>query len=566
MNAALTLLQNFGTARLAAMGAVAAILIGFFAFVIFQFNGASEVPLYSGLSLDDSIAITKALDTAQIKYQLKSDGTAIFVDEQDVLKTRMKLAESGLPAGGAVGYEIFDKQDTLGTTSFVQSVNQLRALEGELARTIRTLDRIQSVRVHLVLPERRLFQQDQQEPSASIVVRTRGQLEKAQVRAIQHLVASAVPGLKAARVAIVDEFGRLLASGTGDEANSADPATADDHNNEYEDRLRNQIQQIVENVVGPGKAKVQVIADMDYSRVTQTADTFDPNGQVVRSTQTKQEAQQTQADANQVTAGNQVPNAQTANAGAAGNKDQSNNTEEIVNYEISRTTRTETDEGGRVKRLSVAVLVDGHYTTDAQGKPSYTPLAQPELDQISTLIKSAMGYDQKRGDQINVVNLQFAELAPEGAGDGKQGLFDFTKNDIIKLAQWGVLGVVSLLLLLFVARPLVKKVLGPSDKDAAEGPVKVVANDDGSTTVVLQNTEGAETSFVVNSDGKTVSQITTGSGLVPVNPEALKDDIISQARSSGEEQMDQIRRVGELVSQNPVEAALAIRVWLNEGK
>ncbi len=565
MNAAVAFLQSFGAARLGAMGIVAAGLVLFFGYLIFQFNATTMVPLYSGLSLDDSIAMTKVLDTAQIKYQLKSDASAIFVSQDDVLKTRMKLAETGLPSGGAIGYEIFDKQDALGTTSFVQNVNQLRALEGELARTIRTIDKVSSVRVHLVLPERQLFRQDQQEPTASIVIKTKGQLEGPQIRAIQHLVASAVPGLKPNRVAIIDEFGRLLASGA-DEANGAqDSASVEERNSAYQERLRNQIQQIVENVVGPGKAKVQVTAEMDYSRVTQTADTFDPSGQVVRSTQTKQENSQTQSGENQVTVGNQVPNPQNnANTGAAP-KDASNTTEEIVNYEISRTTRTEVQEGGRVKRLSVAVLVDGRFAPDAKGKAVYTPRQQQELDQISTLVRSAMGFDKGRGDQLDVVNLQFADLPTDGTGDVKPGLFDFTKDDIMKMVEWGVMALLTILVLLFVARPLIRQAIGPSEPmDALEnGPSapQTTVNPDGTTTVVIPAPNGGTTTVVLDTDGKTLSQQVVSADGQPIV--AGPPDRITEAQIQGEVQMDQIRRVGELVEQNPMEAALAIRMWLN---
>ena len=200
----------------------------------------------------------------------------------------MKLAEGGLPKGGGVGYEIFDKSDALGATSFVQNINHLRALEGELARTIRAIDRVQAARVHLVLPERPLFSRDKAEASASIVLKVRGALEPQQVRAIRHLVASAVNGLKPERVSIVDETGRLLADGaTAD--NGLGGVSADERQVAYERRLREQVEAIVTSVVGPGRARVQLTADFDFNRVTQTSDKFDPEGRVVRSSQTREE-------------------------------------------------------------------------------------------------------------------------------------------------------------------------------------------------------------------------------------------------------------------------------------
>src|ERR1044071_778283 len=198
---------------MAAMAAVTLALIGFFSFLMVRVTAPNMVPLFTDLSMDDSSTIIKDLERQAITYELRNDGAIIMVPQEKVARLRMKLAEGGLPKGGGVGYEIFDKSDALGATSFVQNINHLRALEGELARTIRAIDRVQQARVHLVLPERPLFSREKAEPTASIVLKVRGTLEAQQVRAIRHLVASAVNGLKPQRVSVVDEAGRLLADG-----------------------------------------------------------------------------------------------------------------------------------------------------------------------------------------------------------------------------------------------------------------------------------------------------------------------------------------------------------------
>src|ERR1039458_10023374 len=194
-----------------AMVAVTTALIGFFGFVIMRVTTPQMTTLFTDLSIEDSSAIIKDLERQAIPYEIRNDGAAIMVPKDKVTRLRMKLAEGGLPKGGGVGYEIFDKSDALGSTSFVQNINHLRALEGELARTIRAIDRVQAARVHLVLPDRPLFSRDKIDPSASIVVRVRGTLEPQQVRAIRHLVATAVSGLKPERVSVIDETGKLLA-------------------------------------------------------------------------------------------------------------------------------------------------------------------------------------------------------------------------------------------------------------------------------------------------------------------------------------------------------------------
>ena len=366
MNGAVEFFKTLGAARIGAMGAVAAILIGFFAIVIMRLSTPQMTPLYTDLSFEDSAAMVRQLESAAVPYEIRQDGAAILVPHDQVLKARMQLAEQGLPTGGSVGYEIFDKTDTLGTTSFVQSINHLRALEGELARTIRSISRVSAARVHLVLPERQLFQRDREEPTASIVVRVRGTLEVSQIRAIQHLVATAVEGLKPGRVSIVDEAGQLLASGGDDEIQGVFASALQERTVAHERRLRDRIEAIVSEVVGPGRARVQVSAELDFNRVTQMSEQFDPEGQVVRSSQAREEATRTAGGPQGgVTAGNQLPES-TAESEQENSRESTSTSEETTNYEISKTQRTEVVEAGRIKRISVAVLVDGNYAQQRQ--------------------------------------------------------------------------------------------------------------------------------------------------------------------------------------------------------
>ncbi len=530
--------KTLGGARIAAMVAVTIALIGFFGFVILRVTAPQMTPLFTDLSLEDSAAIAKELDREGVSYDLKKDGSTITVPADRVARLRMNLAESGLPKGGGIGYEIFDKSDALGTTSFVQNINGLRALEGELARTIQTLDRVQAARVHLVIPERPLFSRDKIEPSASIVLKVRGTLEPAQVRAIRHLVASAVTGLSPQRISIVDEQGQLLADGAADGASASD-ISADERRVAFEKRLRDQVESIVSSVVGPGHSRVQVSADFDFNRITQTSDKYDPDGRVIRSSQTREETSQTADTNNQVTVGNELPGANQRQQADAGPRDQARKTEEIVNYEISKTTRTELIEGGRVNRISVAVLVDGTYGKDDKGDITYQPRSKDELDQIATLVRSAIGFDQKRGDQVNVVNLRFAETPALTINEptGWLSSLQFTKDDIMRAIEMVVMGVLGLVVLLFVVRPLVRRIITPEEPKPAALP----GAEAGATAAIGTDVDPAKAA----------------------EPSAAAR-MIDIAQIQGQVHAQSVQKVGELADKNPEETVAIIRHWLHE--
>src|ERR1700709_1918522 len=448
-----------------AMIAVTTALVAFFAFVIMRVTTPQMTTLFTDLTADDSSSIIKDLERQAIPFELRNEGAVIMVPKDKVTRLRMKLAESNLPKGGGVGYEIFDKSDALGTTSFVQNINHLRALEGELSRTIRAIDKIQAARVHLVLPERPLFSRETPEPSASIVLRVRGSLEPQQIRAIRHVVASAVNGLKPQRVSIVDEAGQLLPHGA---AGDTEGVTGDERRAGFEKRMRNEVEAIVSSVVGAGRARVQLSADFDFNKITQTSDKFDPEGRVLRSTQTREESTATAESNGQVTVNNELPGAQRPdNASPA--RDQSKKSAETNNYEISRTPKTEVTEAGRVNRISVAVLVDGSYSKNDKGEMVYADRSKEQLDRIAALVRSAIGFDQKRGDQVEVVNLRFADapaVIPVSEPAGLLGMFQFTKDDIMYGIELAVMLLLGLVVLFMVVRPLVKRVL-PSEPGAA---------------------------------------------------------------------------------------------------
>jgi flagellar M-ring protein FliF len=578
--------KSLGAARLAAMAAVTLSLIGFFSFVMIRMTTPQMVPLFTDLALDDSAAIVKDLDRQAITYEIKGNGTSILVPKEKVGRLRMKLAESGLPKGGGVGYEIFDKSDALGATTFIQNINKLRALEGELARTIRALDRVEAARVHLVLPDRPLFSRDKVEASASIVLKVRGELEQQQVRAIRHLVASAVNGLKPERISVVDETGRLLADGASSD-NPFGGGGGDERKLAYENRLRREVETIVNSIVGPGHARVQITADFDLNRITQTSDKYDPDSRVVRSSQTREEQSGSSDSAGgPVSVGNNLPGAGGNGNGNgngndnAGKSDTSRKTEEIVNYEISRTTKTEVTEAGRVNRISAAVLVDGIYTRNDKGEMVYAPRSKEEIDRIAALVRTAIGFDAKRGDQLEVVNLRFAEPTPQPISQptGWMSYLQFTKDDIMRGAETGVMLLLGFVVVLMVVRPLVRRVVTPEGAEAIRGaagakigPGGVLVDARGQPIVDARgNPIIPAGSMIVSGDG--AGSIITGSGpsvsIVGGNEQVSISNrtsaMIDVAKVQGQVHAQSIEKVGELAEKNPHEAVSIIRNWLHE--
>jgi flagellar M-ring protein FliF len=537
------LINRIGLPRLAAMAVVAALMLGFFGFLVMRASTPTLAPLYTGLSLEDSSAIVTELQTLNVPFELRGEGDTILVPRDQITTLRMNLAGSGLPTKGQVGYEIFDQQGTLGATSFVQNINNVRALEGELARTIGSLARIKTTRVHLVLPERQLFSRTTKEPSASIVVGVRGELSAGEIRAIQHLVASAIEGMSPNRVSIVDDAGTLLASGTEDGATGALSGEAAEKTLGYETRVRTRVEDMLTNVVGAGRARVEVTAEIDFNRSTVTSESFDPESQVVRSTQTSESENLANGTDGQVSVANELPGASGTPA-AAGATEKGTSSQEVVNYEISKKTETAVTEAGNIKRLSVAVVVDGVYTTDAAGAPVYTPRTADEIAQLLTLVRSAVGYSEARGDSVEVVNMQFADR-PQVAGDGTDaasGLLDFTRDDIMNGAQMAVTLLIALALVFFVMRPLLKKALASEKIEPLALP------------------SGAELG------GQ--AMLTAGGQLVPVGheddePRDKTPAWVANAKSMGEAQLNTLRTVGTLVEENPKQAALIVRGWLS---
>ena len=537
--------QRFGIGRLTVVLGVAAGVAAVLVAVMLRIGQAPDALLYSNLDLQEASEVTTALDSAGIKYSSRGDGSTIFVSRDQVGEARMLVAGKGLMTAGSVGYEIFDNQSVLGQTEFQQNLNEKRALEGELARTILTMRGINSARVMIALPRRELFQSDAAEPTASVVVGvTGGQLTGAQVQAIRNVIASSVPNLKPEKVTLTDTSNRTLAAGSDSEGFSA--ASAQEARDSTEAQLQARIMDIVEGVVGVGGARVQVTADIDHSRSTTQEQRYDPDGQVVRSTSTNgtESTDTTPTADGGATATNNIPGGEAPATGTTGSRDTANT--ETTNYEISNTTTTTVREAGEIKRLAVSVAVDGKWTPAANGgAPTYAARTPQEIEQIKALVAAAVGIDTERGDRIEVLNVRFnRDLAVVGGEEAASSLFNFTKDDIMRGVELLVLLVTGLLLIFFVLRPLLKSAGGGAGQLQLAG-----AGAGGGPATSLQTT-------IMGGAGGVTPQLAGPSEM---------DQRLDIARIEGQVKASSVKKVADFVEKHPDESTSILRSWVHEG-
>ncbi len=553
----LTTLSQMKPGQILGLGMTVVGLLAFFAFITFRLAEPDYQLLYGGLDLEDSAEIVGRLESLGVPYKLHASGETILVPADRIARLRMSMAEEGLPRGGSVGDEIFDEAGALGTTTFLANINQRRALEGELSRTIAALKDVKAARVHLVMPKRELFRREQIEPSASVTLRMYGgrRLDQRQIAAVQHLVAASVPGLQPNRITLIDDRGTLLVR--GGEVTMEDGMThrAEDYRIAYENRLKRVVEQLLERSLGAGRVHAEVNADIDFDHVTLTEETFDPDSQVVRSTQSVEEeselAEQEQDGA--VTVGNNLPNA-NANGpdGGRTNNENTVRTEETVNYEISRTVRNHTQVGGRVRRLSVAVLVGGREgPANAEGETSITPLNQEELEEIAGLVRSAIGFDAERGDSVDVKNMPFVEPELEEINSSP---FDLTKSDIFRLLELGILLLLTLLVIFLVFRPLMAKLI-PEPPAIEQKSTDALAADGTMLPVVLDE------------HGNPVARHATGGSAEGDN--ASPSGVKNQDDTGLSEFEDKVRaglvdQVRQTIEARPDDAVAILRLWMEQ--
>ncbi len=589
MNAFFETLRSLGPARLALMAGVGAAILAFFIYFTGRLSQSEMALLYGELEQADSAQIVNTLESMGVPYELSRDGSRVLVPEDQVARLRLTMAEQGLTTGGSMGYELFDGADGFGSTSFEQNLRHKRAMEGELARSVSSISSVRSARVHLVLPERELFSRERRDPSASIVVSLVGNrgLSAQQIRAIQQLVSSAVPEMAPGAVSIVDDEGNLLARRSDGEGAEQLATTAEEMRVNMENRLANAVESLLERSVGPGNVRAEVSVELDFDRITENSEIYDPDSQVVRSTQVIEESSQDSEGGDAaVTVGNNLPDPGLQDpAAAAGSNSLSQRTEETVNYEISRVVKTHVRETGQIRRLSVAILVNGERVEGPEGEITFEPRSQEELDQLAALARSAVGYDAERGDSVEIANLPFADMVPAGVGGtGVDSFLGINQQDLLRIAELIVLGVVAVLVLLLVVKPLVGRLLerGPAVAGDAGGILAGELGGQGGNLPVpagagagvgagggLPATAGGQNRSILGGGGGGGS----GSGVAVAQQTGVSqpeldeeshdlEQLIDINRVDGRVRASSVRKIGEIVEKHPEEAVAILRNWL----
>ena len=558
-------LKNLGPGRLIMMLVTFFGLIIFFVFIAVRSSAPSLSLLYSDLATADATEISAKLDNSNIPYALSEDGTKVSVPHKDISRARMLLAAEGLPRKGAMGNELFDQKQTFGKTSFEQNNTAKRALEGELARTISTMDQVRSAKVMLVLPQRELFSRDRQPASASVFVnlRSAGNIGNEQIMAIRQLVAAAVPQLKPSSVAVVDQSGNVLARAEDEQGRDSLSRNADDMRKSYETRTKASIEDIVGRIVGFEKVRAAVAAKMNFDVLNRNSESYNPDGQVVRSTQSvTEEASDTSATNGSgngaVSVANNLPGLPAGSGDTAQAGSKNNRTEETTNYEITKTVETLVREGGEIEKLSISVLVDGSYAPDtAAAKPKdapadwaaplkYTPRTSEELTKIAALVKSAVGYDESRGDTVEVVNMQFAQSELFDATPvANDTILGFPKSDILGMAETLALSLVAILVILLVLRPLAMHF-------AAAARAPRAAGEGGADTPMLAG--GPQQAQLSGPGGN--------SGMIS-GPSEL-ESMIDMSSVEGKVKASSVQKISDLVTNHPNETVSVIRQWMSQ--
>ncbi|UOK72752.1 flagellar basal-body MS-ring/collar protein FliF [Ancylobacter polymorphus] len=532
-------LRQLGARRLFALAMIGLAVLAAIGLGAYYLSRPATETLYANLSREDVTRIGAALKDAGISFDVNADGTAVLVAPADTARARMQLAEKGLPQSSSSGYELFNDVNSLGLTSFMQEVTKVRALEGELARTIQTMKGIKAARVHIVLPDRASFRRDQQSASASVVIRTENAEDGTSAEAIRHLVAAALPGMKIDAVTVLNTEGAILASGD-DPANASSGKKAmlqEQMNRETEAKIR----RALTPYLGIDNFQISVTSRLDIDRVTTNETTYDPASKTERSVRVVKETGTSQNRSKQAAASVQQNMPGQAAGGDAGNNsnEETNRREELTNFEISSRSTETVREGFTVQNLSIAILVNRARLVPAEGAGDGAVPLETQIYEIEQLAAAASGFDKARGDKLKVSAVGFAdgngELEPVAALPWSEVLM----RQAGTLVNAATILIVAVLLIWFGLRPAVRAIVArPEDAEMIE-------------TAMLAGTGGAMGELPAPDGGGAMTPGVT-------EPVSLIEDLTSKMNRSPQKRLEQI------IDFDEEQAAAILRQWLQQ--
>lgn len=522
-------LKGLGRTRLIALGVVAALLLVGLGVLAFHSGLEKKALLYGDLELNEAAQMVDDLNKEHIPTSMGPDGRSIYVPKDSVANARLLLAKSGLPSGGAVGYELFDKSGTLTSTQFEQGIDETRAMEGELERSIRLVHGVRNVRVHLVLPHRDLFSTQTNPSQASVIldVGRSGVVSADAIMAIQNLVAAAVPGLQPRSISIVDTRGDVLAKPGDPDSLAEQESSLEKQRHSEEQRLSQAVEDMLSSTLGMGHVRARAAVTMNSDVIRETEESYDPNQQVLRSqTSSTDKSVNTESGQNS-SVSNNLPNANAGQNNKTGSSDE--RTDETNNYEIGKRTRVVSQTRPRVSRISLAVMVDGTSTMGKDGKAIWHPLDDAQIKRLTGLVQTVVGYDKERGDAVNIVSMPFK--IGDGVDFPDTSPSFFSKDMAIYLAKW----IIPIVLILGAAFMILRPILRGGKKEG-ESETGTVAGDMAARA------------------GAAVSSMTGG--------ESASGDKVSVDGVDGEMQREALNRVSQKVEENPDEAVMIVKNWL----
>ncbi|WP_259943633.1 flagellar basal-body MS-ring/collar protein FliF [Sulfitobacter sp. M368] len=550
-----------------AVGVILAMLLGLNAVATPDY-----APIYSNLSVTSANSIEATLANAGFKVSVSEDGSSVSVPRPDAARARMVLAESGVAIDGDPGWELFDEKSGLAMNSFLQKINRMRAMEGELARSIQTIDGISTARVHLVLPDREPFSREAPAPRASIIVRPEPgrAVTRKQAVAVRTLVASAVAELDLARVTVLSASGEtILAEGTDGNGQ----ATIQSAKAGIEDRLGQEIQNILTARVGAGNARVRVNVDLVTQREVIVEQTFDPDQQVVRSTENKSESQSGTEDGGNVGIENNIPAA--LGGDGPGTTSSRSESDELVQYEIGNTRREIIREAGDVRRMTVAVLINGIYNVDGSDV-TYAERTPEELDRLTELVKSAVGFQENRGDSVSVDSMRFMDYSMELGDPVEMSLMDNLSENIVTIIRSVMALLIVGLVMVMGVRPVLRR-LNPPEKieagpETTGGAPALPAGDAADAEALAAGTAGMQA--LPNGENPPGTAALPGTGRAAANGvdarDLLADDydddedheFVEKQGIRGNLRKKKIDNIQRLADEKPEEVLRVLRSWL----